>query len=351
VDGPVTHAVADFRSDTVTRPTPAMRKAMAEAEVDDDVLGHDPTTLALEMEGARLTGKEAALFVPSGVMANLVAVTTHTRPAEEVILEEWAHTSRFESGGIGSLAHVLTRTLRSNRGLMYADEIARWISPGNEHTPRTGLVCVEQTHNFHGGAVVPLDGLRKIRDVCHARGVPVHMDGARMWNAVAATGISGADYAACADTVSFCLSKGLCAPVGSLLCGPAEFLARARFARKRLGGGMRQSGILAAAGLVALRDMRERLTEDHVRARRIADRLASLGGFAVDLAAVQTNIVFVRLEKLDPARVVEAAAKDGILLYATGPQQIRFVTHHDVDDDDVARLLAFLEKQALGSRP
>jgi threonine aldolase len=346
VDVEVTHPVADFRSDTVTRPTPAMRRAMAEAEVDDDVLGHDPTTQALEREAATLLGKEAALFVPSGVMANLVALMTHCRPADEVILEEWSHTSRFESGGAASVAHVLTRTMRSKRGLMDADEIAGWISPGSEHTPRTGLVVVEQTHNFHGGAVVPLGGLRRIHDVAHARGVPVHMDGARLWNAVAASGVSGADYAACAETVSFCLSKGLCAPVGSLLSGPAEFITRARYARKRVGGGMRQSGVLAAAGLIALREMRQRLAEDHVRARRIAERLATLPGFGVDLEAVQTNIVFVRLEKLDPARVVEEAAKERILLYATGPKQIRFVTHHDVDDDDVARLLAFLERLA-----
>jgi threonine aldolase len=344
MDGTLMHDTADFRSDTVTRPTPAMRRAMAEAEVDDDVLGHDPTTLALEQEGARLTGKEAALFVPSGVMANLVALLTHCRPADEVILEEWAHTARFESGGAGAVAHVVTRTLRSDRGLMDADEIARWITPGSEHTPRTGLVIVEQTHNFHGGTVLPLDGLRRIQDVCRARGVPVHMDGARLWNAVAASGKSGADHAAFADTVSFCLSKGLCAPVGSLLCGPRKFIETARFHRKRVGGGMRQSGVLAAAGLVALREMRGRLGEDNARARRIAERLAATPGFEVDLAAVQTNIVFVRLQKLDPGRVVEEAAKERLRLYATGPQQIRLVTHHDVDDDDVNRLLAFLER-------
>lgn len=338
------HEIADFRSDTVTRPTPAMRRAMAEAEVDDDVLDHDPTTLALEREGARLLGKEDAIFVPSGVMANLVAVMTHCRPADEVILEEWAHTSRFESGGAASVAHVQLRTLKSNRGLMDADEIARWISPGNHHTPRTGLVIVEQTHNFHGGAVLPLDGMKRIHETAKSRGVAVHIDGARLWNAVATSGVSGVDYAACADTVSFCLSKALCAPVGSLLCGPAKFIELAKFNRKRVGGGMRQSGVLAAAGLIALREMRGRLTEDHAKARRIAERLAATPGFVVDLAAVQTNIVFVRLEKLDPARVVEEAANERIRLYATGPQQIRFVTHHDVDDDDVTRLLDFLAR-------
>jgi threonine aldolase len=340
------HATADFRSDTVTRPTPAMRQAMFDAELDDDVLGHDPTTLALETEAARLLGKEAAIFTPSGVMANLVAVMTHCRPADEVILEEWAHTSRFESGGAAAVAHVQLRTLKSNRGLMDADEIARWISPGNHHTPRTGLVIVEQTHNFHGGAVLPLEGLRRIHETAKSRGVPVHMDGARFWNAVAASGVAAAEYAACAESVSFCLSKALCAPVGSLLCGTREFVEAAKFNRKRVGGGMRQSGVLAAAGLVALRDMRGRLKDDHAKARRIAETLAKLPGFVVDLAAVQTNIVFVRLQKLDPARVVEEAAKERIRLYATGPDQIRFVTHHDVDDEDVSRLLEFLQKQA-----
>ena len=194
--------------------------------------------------------------------------------------------------------------------------------------------------------MVPLDGLRAIAHVCRERGVPVHMDGARLWNAVAASGTSGAEYAACADTVSFCLSKGLCAPVGSLLCGPADFIRRARFARKRVGGGMRQSGVLAAAGLVALREMRDRLAEDHARARRIAEALTGVTGFSVDAGLVQTNIVFVRLEDLDPARVVDAAAAESIRLYATGPRQIRLVTHHDVDDDDVDRLLALLTRLA-----
>lgn len=330
--------VADFRSDTVTRPTPAMRRAMAEADVDDDVLGHDPTTLALEREGARLLGKEGALFMPSGVMCNLVAVTTHCRPGEEVILEEWSHTSRFESGGIGALAHVLVRTLRSQRGRLDPDEVARWISPGNEHTPRTALVCVEQTHNFHGGAVVPVESLRAVASAARGRGVAVHMDGARLWNAVAATGIDAKEHAAHADTVSFCLSKALGAPVGSLLCGPEEFLRRARFVRKRLGGGMRQSGVLAAAGLVALRDMRDRLGEDHRLARRIAEGIAAIPGYRVELADVETNIVFADTP-VPAARIVDAAAARSIRLYATGERRIRIVTHHDVGDAEADRVL------------
>ena len=337
---------ADFRSDTVTRPTPAMRKAMAEATVDDDVLGHDPTTLTLEQEGARLLGKESALFMPSGVMANLVAVATHTRPGDEVITEEWAHTSRFETGGAAAVAGVLLRTLPSKRGLMDADQVARWISSGNEHTPRTALVCVEQTHNFHGGAVVPLDGLRAVSEAARSRGVAVHMDGARLWNAVAASGIDGATYGALADTVSFCLSKGLGAPVGSLLCGPAEFLARARFWRKRLGGGMRQSGILAAAGLVALREMRSRLTQDHARARRVAEAVATTAPYVTDVSAAETNIVFFGTGRIDAARIVAEAAARGILLYAVGPHRMRIVTHYDVDDACVDRLIELLRDVA-----
>lgn len=337
---------ADFRSDTVTRPTPEMRAAMAAAEVDDDVLGHDPTTEALEREAARLLGKEGALFVPSGVMANLIAVATHCRPGDEVITEEWSHTSRFETGGAGAVAHVLVRTLRSRRGLMDAGEVASWITAGSEHTPRTALVCVEQTHNFHGGAVLPLDGLRAVSEAARSRGAAVHMDGARLWNAVAASGIDGATYAALADTVSFCLSKGLGAPVGSLLCGPSEFLQRARFWRKRLGGGMRQSGVLAAAGLLALRDGRARLADDHALARRFAAELAAIGPYAVDPAAVETNIVFFDTGAIDAARIVEAAAARGILLYAVGPRRMRIVTHRDVDGAALDRLVELLRDLA-----
>ncbi|MFC1889364.1 threonine aldolase family protein [Thermodesulfobacteriota bacterium] len=336
--------MADFRSDTVTRPTAAMRHAMAEAMVDDDVLGHDPTTLELEQESAHLVDKEEALFVPSGTMANLMAIMAHARPGEEVILEEWAHSSRFEAGGAGAVAGVQLRTLRSNRGLMDAGEIGEWISDGTEHTPRTALICVEQTHNFHGGTVLPIDGLREIYEVCRGSGVPVHMDGARLWNAAAATDIPGADYAALADTVSFCLSKGLCAPVGSVLCGSAEFIAHARKARKRLGGGMRQSGVIAAAGLVALREMRGRLKEDHLRAARIARTLSNTGSFSVDADAVRTNIVFVNTGIFDASPLVEEAASHGLLFLATGPRQVRIVTHNDVDDDDVERLITLFSK-------
>ncbi len=339
--------VADFRSDTVTRPTAEMLDAMASAELGDDVLGHDPTTEALEQEAATLVGKDAALFMPSGTMCNLVALLTHTTPGDQVIVEEWSHTACFEGGGAGMVAGVLMRTLDSSHGLMDALDVERWILPRSEHTPGTSLVCVEQTHNFHGGVVMPLAGLRRIRDAAHSKGVKVHMDGARLFNAVAATAdADAAEHAACADTVSFCLSKGLCAPVGSLLCGDAEFIQRARYHRKRLGGGMRQSGVIAAAGRVALRQMTVRLTEDHARAKRLAEGIAAIDGYSVDPRTVDTNILFVGTGQLAASAIVGAAAEKDILLYATGERQIRFVTHHDVGDGHVDRLLELLQQLA-----
>lgn len=336
--------VADFRSDTVTRPTAEMREAIASAEVGDDVLGHDPTTLALEEEGARILGKEAALYMPSGSMCNLVAMLTHTRPGQELVLEEWAHMCRFEAGSAGAIAHLIVRTVPSDGGVLDTDRVAGWLSAGSEHTPPTGLVAVENTHNFHGGVVQPMEALRSLRRVCDDADVPLHMDGARVWNAAAATGTDVATIVGFADTVSVCLSKGLCAPVGSLLAGSRDFIQTARFHRKRVGGGMRQSGILAAAGLVSLRSMRERLTEDHARAARIASVLAETPGFAVPSGAPDTNIVFVELERALAADVVAFAADHDVLLYATGERQIRLVTHHDVDDDAVDRLLDVLAR-------
>jgi len=331
--------LGDFRSDTVTRPTFDMRMAMSQAKVGDDVLGHDPTTQALENMAAELLGKEAALFMPSGTMCNLVAIQTHTRPGDEVILEEWAHTARFEGGGAGSLAHVQVRTVGSNRGLMDVDTVTGWITSGSEHTPKTALVCVEQTHNFHGGVIVPPAGIAALCDACHERDVPVHMDGARLWNACSALGATPAELAATCDSVSVCLSKGLGAPVGSILAGTQAFIEAARWNRKRLGGGMRQSGILAAGALVALRDHPERLEADHARCAHIATELDALDGFSVDRTAVQTNILFVRSHSVEADRIVEAAAEQGILLYATGPMQIRIVTHYDVHDRHAERLL------------
>jgi len=338
------HETADFRSDTVTKPTPAMREAMARAEVDDDVLGHDPTVERLEATAAALFGKAAAAFVPSGTMGNAILIGAQAAAGDEIVAEEWAHTINFEVGGAAALFGLLTRTLRSERGAMDPDEVARWIRPGDLHMPRTALVTAENTHNFHGGAVVPIENLRELRGVTREKGVRFHLDGARVWNACAATGIAPAEYGELFDSVSVCLSKGLGAPVGSIAIADEDTIGRARRLRKRLGGGMRQSGVLAAAGLVALETMRERIPEDHANARRLAEGMAGAGGFEVDLEVVETNILFVRTRSRPAAEVVAALAARGVRALATGERQIRFVTHADVDGEDVERALGVLGK-------
>ncbi len=337
---------ADFRSDTVTRPTPAMRRAMAEAAVGDDVFGDDPTVQELERRAAAAFGKEAGLFTPSGTMANLIAMKLHTRPGEEVFVEEYSHAYNNEVGGAAAFAGVLTRTLRSDAGRLDPAEVARFARGGDLHQPRTALLCVENTHNFHGGRVVPLELLRELRRVTAARGVRLHLDGARIWNAVAASGVSPLDYGACCDTLMFCFSKGLGAPIGSVLLGEAEAIAQARRFRKVLGGGMRQVGTIAAAALVALEEGPRRLHEDHARARRLAEGAAALPGVQVDLAAVETNIVFVRTEAgaASYGKVAAALAAEGVLAVPLGELGLRFVTHRDVGDEDVERAVRALER-------
>ncbi len=334
------HDPSDFRSDTVTRPTPEMRRAMAEAVVGDDVLGDDPTVHTLEREVATLLGKEAGLFVPSGSMGNLIAVACHARPGEEVLLEEWAHTANFEAGGAARFAGAMLRTLPSDRGRLDPALVKRWCRGGSLHTPRTALLVVENTHNFHGGSVVPVALLRELREVTAAAGVALHVDGARLWNACAAAGVEPAAFGSLCDSVSTCLSKGLSAPVGSVLCGTREFVERARAVRKTLGGGMRQAGVLAAAGLVAVRTMRARLVEDHARARRLAEGLARLPKWGIDPAAVETNILFARWRGAGPASAAVATLRErGVLAMATAADTVRLLTHADVDDGDVDRLL------------
>ena len=334
------HDPSDFRSDTVTRPTPEMRRAMADAVVGDDVLGDDPTVARLEETFARLVGKQAAVFVPSGSMGNLAAISVHARPGEAVLMEEWGHSFNFEAGGPARFAGVMVRTLGSDRGLLDPDLVRRWCFPGSLHAPRTALLVVENTHNFHGGRVTPLDRMRALRAATAEKGVRLHVDGARIWNACAATGAKPAEFAAEADSITACLSKGLAAPVGSVLAGTREFVAEARKVRKTLGGGMRQSGILAAAGLVALERMRERLVEDHRRARRLAEGLARLPRFSIDPAHVETNILFVGWKGAGPVQgVVERLRERGVLAMAPDPARLRLLTHNDVDDEDVDRLL------------
>ncbi len=337
---------ADFRSDTVTRPSAAMRRAMAEAEVGDDVLDGDPTVRRLQHAAAAWLGKEGALFVPSGTMANQLAIGVRCRPGDEVIVAEDAHVATFESGAIGGLHGAQTRTLPTVRGALAADDVRRAIRPDFVHCPETALVCVEQTHMGSGGRVVPLDALRAVRDVAHAAGVPVHLDGARLAHAVVASGTDAATWAACADTVSLCFSKGLGAPVGSVVAGDAAFLESALRLRKRLGGWMRQSGVLAAPALLALETGVERLEQDHALARELAAVLARFDALRVDPDDVETNLVLVRVEhdELDARALSARLADEGVLVLPLAPDVLRFVTHLDVGPDDVRRLAAALER-------
>lgn len=341
---------SDFRSDTVTKPSAPMRAAMAGAEVGDDVLDGDPTVRRLEAAAAAWLGKEAAMFVPSGTMANQTAIGVHTERGDEVIAEREAHVLRWESGALGALHGVQAVTLDSERGALDAAEVAATIRPDFEHCPRTGLVCVEQTHMGSGGSVVPLEALEAIRDAAHERGVPVHMDGARLAHAVVRSGIDASRWGACADTVSLCFSKGLGAPVGSIVAGTAEFRERAVRVRKRLGGWMRQSGILAAAALHALEHNVERLARDHELARDLAAALDRYPGLSCDPASVDTNLVLVRVDREDTdAAALSAALREReVLVLPLTPGTLRFVTHLDVGPDDLARLCAALD-DVLGS--
>ncbi len=289
----------DLRSDTVTRPTPAMRRAMAEAEVGDDVLGDDPTVAAL----AQILGKESAVYMPSGTMTNQVAVRTWTEPGDEIIIEAGAHTYFFESGGPAALSGVMCRLIQGERGLFTADQVRAVLRPANEHFPRTRLVCVENTHNRGGGTVWPLRQVAEVAAVAREAGLKVHLDGARLWNASVAAGVPEKDYAAHFDSASVCFSKGLGAPVGSALAGTREFIARARRFRKMFGGGMRQAGIIAAGALYALEHHRERLAEDHANARRLAEGLAGLAGIEIDPATVETNIVVFLVTSMPAPRL------------------------------------------------
>jgi threonine aldolase len=330
--------IVDLRSDTVTRPGPAMRRAMAEAVVGDDVLGDDPTVVELERRVAALAGKEAALFVPSGTMGNQIAVLCHTRPGDEVVVEARAHVFLWEQGGIGANAGCTTRVIAGEGGTIAPEAIDAAVrDTRDDHVARVSLLCVENTHNGHGGTVVPLEALHATIARARAHGLAVHLDGARLWNASVATGVPIATWAALADTVMMCFSKGMGAPIGSVLAGPGATMRAARRARKRLGGGMRQVGVIAAACLVALDQPLERLADDHRRARRIADALAAVPG--VRVPRPDTNIVFVWLDdpRIDRDRVVAAAAGQGVRVGAFGPRLVRAVTHGDVDDAGVER--------------
>jgi threonine aldolase len=322
----------DLRSDTVTRPTPAMREAIARAEVGDDQFGDDPTVRRLEERIATLLGKERALFFPSGIQANETALMTLCAPATEVVVEARCHLADWEDGAPAQLAQVLLRGVPTTDGVLTAEAVEGAIRAPSPVQPRTSAIAVENTHNAAGGRIVPLATMRAIRAVADRHALPIHLDGARLWNASAATGVPLADFAAQADTVMVSLSKGLGCPVGSLLAGPQAIMECAWRNRRRLGGAMRQSGILAAAGLYALDHHLERLPEDHARARRLGELLAQVSGLTV--VPPDTNILMVDLaeDRMDAPTLVQALGRRGILVTAFSKRRVRFVTHLDVDD-------------------
>jgi threonine aldolase len=332
----------DLRSDTVTVPTPEMRRAMFEAEVGDDVYGEDPTIIRLEQLAAQMLGKEAALFVPTGTQGNQVAILSHTGRGQEVIMEAESHVFYYEAGGIAALAACQTRPVPGLRGAMDPDRVEAAIRGDDIHFPRTALVCVENTHNRSGGCILPQENVQAIADLAHRYGIPVHMDGARVFNAAVASGRPVAELVAPVDSIMFCLSKGLAAPVGSLLMGSREFIGKARRNRKLLGGGMRQAGILAAAGIVALTAMVDRLAEDHEHARQLGRGLNAIAGLAVDMESVQTNMVMFDIhdERWDGGTLSGALKSAGVLANATGPRRVRLVTHKDITAADVPEALA-----------
>ncbi len=332
----------DLRSDTVTMPTEAMRAAMAAAEVGDDVYGEDPTVNRLEAIAAARLDKEAGLFVPSGTMGNLTALLAHTARGDEVILEEGSHIFNYEVAGLAVVGALMPRTLRGLYGILDPEQVRAAIHPPNVHTPRTALIAVESTHNRGGGTYYPQDVLAEIGRLGREHGIPVHLDGARIFNASVASGVPVKDYAAHADTVQFCFSKGLAAPVGSMLVGTQPLIDRARKYRKMLGGGMRQAGILAAAALVALETMVDRLAEDHANAHALAEGLAEIPGIEIDLKRVQTNIVIfaVRSPRVDAAAFVRGLAGRGVLAHQISPDSIRLVTHKDVSREDITAALS-----------
>ncbi len=324
--------VIDLRSDTVTKPTPAMRRAMAEAEVGDDVYGEDPTVNRLEARAAEVFGKEAALFVPTGTMGNQIAIRLHTEHGQEVICEARAHIVDWEMAMVSAFSGCMLRTVPAReRGVLTWAEIERAIAPPIYYRAQTGLISLENSHNMAGGTVTPLPVLEEIWAGAKERGLPVHLDGARVFNAAAALGVPVATLTRGFDTVMFCLSKGLCAPVGSVLVGSRALMDRARAVRKALGGGMRQAGVLAAAGLIALEDMPKRLPEDQANARFLAEQLAKIDGVEIDLDGVQTNIVIFRPVRQSAAEVLAGLKARGVLTGTAGPDQVRLVTHHDVD--------------------
>ncbi|MDM8552522.1 low-specificity L-threonine aldolase [Desulfobacterales bacterium HSG2] len=330
--------IIDFRSDTLTQPTPSMRQAMAHAEVGDDVFGEDPTVNRLEEMAAECLGKEAALFVASGTMANLVCLLTHCNRGDEMILGDQAHIFFYEQGGAAALGGIHPRTIPNQPdGAMATDDIKAVIRPDNIHFPRTRLIALENTHNRCNGSPLTPDYMRSVGELARNSGLKVHVDGARIFNAAIALGVEVRELANQADSISFCLSKGLGAPAGSLVCGTRNFVAEARRVRKVLGGGMRQAGILAAAGIISLTEMVDRLADDHANARKLAEGLSEIDGLSIDPECVKTNILFFEVahNDLTSQALVEQLDAEGVRTLLLGPKQLRAVTHYHLTSDDI----------------
>jgi threonine aldolase len=331
----------DLRSDTVTQPSPAMREAMYQAEVGDDVYGEDPTVNKLEKMTAERLGKEAALFVASGTMGNLVALLTHCGRGDEVILGDRSHTFLFEQGGMASLGGITPHPVPNQEdGTLDLDDIEGAVRPDNPHFPVSRLVCLENTHNMCNGTPLSVQYMAQAAQLAHSHSLNIHLDGARVFNAAAALDVDVSEIVRDVDSVQFCLSKGLCAPVGSMVCGSADFIAKARRARKVVGGGMRQAGIIAAAGIVALEQMTDRVVEDHRRAKQLAEGLAKIRG--IDVAPVSTNILYFELTdeiEKSPAELESELKKQGVLVNNRGGRRFRAVTHYWIDDSGVERAI------------
>lgn len=338
--------IVDLRSDTVTRPTPEMYEAMMNAPLGDDVLGDEPTVRELEHLAAKILGKEAAVFVPSGTMGNQIALLAWTQPGDAIIVEQDAHILFHESGGPGAHSGVITWTLPSENGAMDPAMVEERVTSPSLHTPTTRLICVENTHNRKGGTIIPQDKMRAYRDIADRRGLRVHLDGARMFNAAVAQKLPPREIAQYADSVNFCLSKGLSCPVGSLVTGPLDFIERARQHRKRMGGAMRQAGVLAACGLYALNHLVDRLTEDHAKARRLAEALAQLPGIRIDMETIQTNIVLVNTDA--PASDWQARLNEnGVRCFAVAPNRLRCVLHREIDDQKLEHAICVFRDLSL----
>jgi threonine aldolase len=338
-------AALDFRSDTVAMPSPEMRQAMVKAPLGDDVFGDDPTTNRLLEVAAERMGKPAATFVPSGTMGNLIGIAVNARQGEELIADADSHVFCYETAGAAAVCGVQIRQVPTEAGVMSPQQVADAVRPRHDtHQPITAAVTFENTHNRHGGIVWPLEDLRAASDAAHARGLRVHLDGARIFNASVALGVKASDIAGSADTVTFCLSKGLACPVGSIFCGSEEDIEEAKRWRKRLGGGMRQVGVLAAAGLVALDHMVDRLAEDHANARTLAEGLAELPGVRCDLSRVQTNLVYFDLDVMPADRFVDECSKRGLLSDSVASHRMRFVTHYGIEASHIQDALRVCEE-------